>query len=118
MMNTLFDIRLTQLRRELEASDSSDTFGLSVLLAIRRELVRLLQSIPDKQVQKLPKELQHDFSQSFRRLIARVPFPAPSWEQQYQETEQALAVLERIAQQQPLQLPALPALTSLSGGEE
>ncbi|TGE23494.1 hypothetical protein [Hymenobacter metallicola] len=116
-MNTTFYTRLTQLRRELEASDSSDTFGLNVLLAIRRELVRLMQSIPDKQVQKLPKDLQHTFSHSFRKLIARVPFPAPGWEQQYQETEQALTVLEQIAQQQPLQLPAIPALSHLTEGE-
>jgi hypothetical protein len=116
-MNTPFSIRLTQLRRELEATNSSDAFGLSVLLAIRRELVRLMHSVADSQVQQLSKGLQTRFTQSFRKLIARVPFPAPGWEQQYQETEQALQIMEQVAQQVPLQLPAIPGLLHLTDEE-
>jgi hypothetical protein len=112
-MNTLFFTRLTQLRRELEASDSSDSFGLSVLLSIRRELIRLMQSVADSQVQQLPKDLQKSFTHSLGKLIAQVPFPAPGWEQQYQETEQALQVVEQVAHQVPLQLPAIPGLIRL-----
>jgi hypothetical protein len=116
-MNTAFSTRLTQLRRELEASDSSDSFGLSVLLSIRRELLRLMQSVADSQVQQLPQGLQNSFTHSFGKLLAQVPFPAPGWAQQYQETEQALQVVEQVAQQVPLHLPAIPGLMRLSDQE-
>lgn len=104
-MNAMMYPRLLQLRLELQASDSSDSFGRSVLLAIRRELLRLLQSVSNPQLQLLPAELRQPVLDARQALQAPAPFPAPSWDVQYIHTEHVLNLLEEVAREQPLPLP-------------
>lgn len=96
-MHTLYLPRLQQLRNELETSYSSDSFGLSVLYAIRRELHRYYCSISALQVSSYSAELQKRFVQAAKSLKTPPSFPVMSSSAQYEQTEQALSVLEEVA---------------------
>lgn len=87
---------LPHLRHELETCATRDA-GLSLLLALRRTLVRHYHLVPYATLQAAPESLRRQYYESLRALTAPAPFPAPSWSQQYAHTEQALAVLEQLA---------------------
>ncbi|MDF7815683.1 hypothetical protein P1X16_30165 [Hymenobacter sp. YC55] len=94
-MNQSISTRLQQLRAELEASYESSN-GLSVLYAIRRELLRYYQQLPPTQLASYPPPQRHQFVQIQQELNTPPPFPSPSASAQYTSTERALGLLERL----------------------
>ncbi|WP_022824888.1 hypothetical protein [Hymenobacter norwichensis] len=90
-------LRLLQLREELEASAASPENGLSVLYAIRRELLRHYDDLPFAQLSLCSHALQDQFYAAQKALRQPVAFPTPSASAQYVDTEQALSILERVA---------------------
>lgn len=90
-------LRLLQLRAELENSADSPEHGLSVLYAIRRELLRHYYALPVRQVHLCSNALQEQFRQAQQQLQQPPAFPMPNAQAQYGSTEQALNVLEQVA---------------------
>lgn len=101
--------RLQKLRAELAQCDASPDNGLSVLYAIRRELLRHYNNLPYAQLLACPSTLRAQFYSAQQVLQQAPAFPAPSASAQYTSTEQALGVLERIARCQTGQQAPLPA---------
>ncbi|MBO0358457.1 hypothetical protein J0X19_10915 [Hymenobacter sp. BT186] len=89
--------RLQQLRAELEGSATSPEHGLSVLYAIRRELLRHYHEMPFAQLLICPPELRDQFYKNQLALQQAPAFPAPSASAQFASTVQALSVLEQVA---------------------
>ncbi|UOQ69829.1 hypothetical protein [Hymenobacter volaticus] len=94
-MNQSISTRLQQLRAELEASYESSN-GLSVLYAIRRELLRYYQQLSPAQLAAYPPSQRHQLAQIQQELKTPPSFPAPSASAQYTATERALGLLERL----------------------
>ncbi|MBO0360657.1 hypothetical protein J0X19_22040 [Hymenobacter sp. BT186] len=88
--------RLQQLRAELEESATSPENGLSVLYAIRRELLRHYHNLPFGQLQQCPFDLRELFYRNQQGLQQPLSFPSPSFRAQYVGIEQALDVLEQV----------------------
>jgi hypothetical protein len=88
--------RLQQLQAELESSAHSPENGLSVLYAIRRELLRHYLDLPFGQLQQCSFALREQFYQNQQVLQRPLPLPSPSFRAQYVDTEQALNVLEQV----------------------
>lgn len=86
---------LPQLRAELETCPIMDSH-LSLLLGLRRVLVRHYNAVSPTILQAVPAARRRDFHRYRQALMAPAPFPAPSWAEQYAQTEQALALLEAL----------------------
>lgn len=87
---------LPQLRDELESCETMSA-SRSLLSMVRRRLVRHYHAVPYASLQAASLGLRRQYQQSLTALLAPARFPAPSWAQQYAQTEQALAVLEQLA---------------------
>jgi hypothetical protein len=90
--------RLLKLRAELEQSYASPDNGLSVLYAIRRELLRHCQSVSYQQLLAYPSVLHQRFDLLLYELRKAPAFPSLSDEAQYTHTEQTLIILEQVVQ--------------------
>ena len=64
---------------------------------LRRSLVRHYHLVPYASLQAASLGLRHQYQQNLTALMALAPFPAPNWDVQYAQTEQALLVLEQLA---------------------
>lgn len=94
-MSTAFPPSRPQLRQELESCATMDA-SRSLLLSLRRQLVRHYHAVPYASLQAALIGLRRQYQTSLTALMAPAPFPAPSWAQQYAQTEQALLVLEQL----------------------
>lgn len=95
-MDSALLLRLQQLRKELDMSTTADT-GLSVLYALRRELVRFLRRVPAPLLSTLPEALRTQFRICLGALQAPPAFPGGDLQKLHLETEHALTTLEEIA---------------------
>lgn len=88
--------RLRQLRAELEDCTRSPENDLSVLYAIRRELLWYYHEMPFAQLHLCPSELQDRFYCAQRALQKPMALPSFSASAPYAGTTQALDVLEQV----------------------
>lgn len=95
-MSTSLALDLPQLRLELETCAQMDA-SRSLLLRLRRQLVRHYHTVPCASLQAASLEQRRQYHENLRALTAPAPFPAPCWAVQYAQTEQALALLEQLA---------------------
>ncbi|MDU0372111.1 hypothetical protein ACFPAF_17040 [Hymenobacter endophyticus] len=105
---TALSPRLQQLRAELEASDASADFGPTVLLAVRRELLRYLLQVPYPTLQACSPALKRRFEAVLSALRAAATFPARSRAQLLQEAQQAGDVLLALDTPAPPPAPSTP----------
>ena len=91
-MSTSLSLGLSQLRQELETCATLDARR-----SLRRRLVRHYHAVPYASLQAASLGLWHQYQASLTALTAPAPFPAPHWDVQYAQTEQALLVLEQLA---------------------
>jgi hypothetical protein len=82
--------RLRQLQAELESSAQSPENGLSVLYAIRRQLLCHYLDFPYSQLMQYPSALRDGFYQMQQAPQQAPAFPTPSVSSQFAATERAL----------------------------
>ena len=93
-MDNLY-LRLLELRAELESSAAAPEQGLSVLYAIRRELLHCYYALPLHQVQQCSHALQDQFYQA-RQHLQQLPALLEN-STQHASTEYCVLVLEQVA---------------------
>jgi hypothetical protein len=89
-------LRLQQLQVELDACAHSPENGLSVLYAIRREVLRHYLDFLYIQLTRCPGSLRDEFYQMQRALQQAPAFPTSSASAQFAATERALNVLAQV----------------------